>query len=64
VGTRPPAPRTAYLMGLAVGRAGSVAEARALGQRLSALAAQWAVDHPRRDDDTGDRGPRRPRDGG
>jgi Domain of unknown function (DUF6457) len=54
---RPAAPLTAYLMGLAVGRSGSVAEARALGERLSALAAQWAADHPRRDDDAGDRGP-------
>jgi Domain of unknown function (DUF6457) len=50
---RPAAPLTSYLMGLAVGRGGSITEARALGERLSALAVQWGADHPRADD--GDR---------
>jgi hypothetical protein len=43
---RPAAPLTAYLLGLAVGRAGSAAEAGALGERLSALAVRWGEQHP------------------
>ena len=42
---RPAAPLTAYLLGLAAGRADDpAAAARALTERLSALAAGWAPD--------------------
>ncbi|HST66981.1 MAG TPA: DUF6457 domain-containing protein [Mycobacteriales bacterium] len=38
---RPAAPLTAYLMGLAVGRAGSAAGAPELAARISTLAVGW-----------------------
>ena len=38
---RPAAPLTAYLMGLAAGRAGSPDEATALAARISAMALAW-----------------------
>ena len=38
---RPAAPLTAYLMGLAAGRAGSADEAVALAARISAMALAW-----------------------
>ena len=38
---RPAAPLTAYLMGLAAGRAGSADEAPALAARISELALAW-----------------------
>jgi Domain of unknown function (DUF6457) len=40
---RPAAPLTAYLMGLAVGRAGSVESAADLAARISALAVGWTA---------------------
>ena len=38
---RPAAPLTAYLMGLAAGRAGSADEAAALAARISQMALAW-----------------------
>jgi hypothetical protein len=38
---RPAAPLTAYLMGLAVGRAGTAADAADLAARISTLAVGW-----------------------
>ena len=38
---RPAAPLTAYLMGLAAGRAGSADEAAAYGARISEMALAW-----------------------
>jgi hypothetical protein len=38
---RPAAPLTAYLMGLAAGRAGSADEAAAYAARISAMALAW-----------------------
>lgn len=57
---RPAAPLTAYLLGLAVGKAGSVEEAAGLGERLSALAAAWGEQHPQaeREERRGGRGDR------
>jgi Domain of unknown function (DUF6457) len=57
---RPAAPLTAYLMGLAVGRAGSVAEAQVLGRRLGELAVAWGQQHPQAEREEG-RGGRRAR---
>lgn len=39
---RPAAPLTSYLMGLAVGRAGTAAGATELAARISTLAVGWA----------------------
>jgi Domain of unknown function (DUF6457) len=49
---RPAAPLTAYLLGLAAGRAGSPAEAAALATRISEMADHWT--RPGADDPAAD----------
>jgi hypothetical protein len=51
---RPAAPLTAYLLGLAAGRAGNPAEAAALATRISEMANQWTP--PAADDQAADAG--------
>ena len=58
---RPAAPLTAYLMGLAAGRAGSADEAAALAARISQMALAWENPEEPRTGAAGDRAARRER---
>jgi hypothetical protein len=58
---RPAAPLTAYLLGLAAGRSGSLAEAATLATRISEMANQWS--RPGADDRAAD-SPRSATEGG
>jgi hypothetical protein len=58
---RPAAPLTAYLMGLAVGRAGSADEAAALAARISQMALAWEDPEEPRTGAAEDRAARRER---
>jgi len=58
---RPAAPLTAYLMGLAVGRAGTADEAAAYAARISQLALAWENPEEPRTGAADDRAARRER---
>ena len=58
---RPAAPLTAYLMGLAAGRAGSADEAAALAARISQMALAWENPEEPRTGAADDRAARRER---
>ena len=58
---RPAAPLTAYLMGLAAGRAGSADEAAALAARISQMALAWENPEEPRTGGAEDRAARRER---
>ena len=58
---RPAAPLTAYLMGLAAGRAGSADEAAAYAARISAMALAWENPEQPRTGAAEDRAARRER---
>ena len=58
---RPAAPLTAYLMGLAVGRAGSADEAATHGARISEMALAWENPEEPRTGTAEDRAARRER---
>jgi hypothetical protein len=58
---RPAAPLTAYLMGLAAGRAGSADEAAAFAARISELALSWDSPEEPRTSAADDRAARRER---
>ena len=58
---RPAAPLTAYLMGLAVGRAGSAEEAAAHAARISQMALAWENQEEPRTGAADDRAARRER---